>query len=80
MESWHSCVHRADADRPGAERCGRRAEADCGCVRMAATGGGCGRMAAIGEGCGEGGREAGEPGPPTPPAAGPQAEPARPRS
>jgi hypothetical protein len=57
MDSWHSCVRRADADRrPGAERRGRTAaEAGGGRVRMAATGGGRVRTAATGGGgCGEG--------------------------
>jgi hypothetical protein len=88
MDSWHSCVCRADADhRSGAERRGRTAEAGGGRVRMAATGGGRVRMTAtgggrvrMGEGCGEGGRGAGVPGPPTPPAAGPPAGPEHRRS
>jgi hypothetical protein len=83
MDSWHSCVRRADADhRSGAERRGRTAaEAGGGRVLMAATGGGRVRMAATGGGgCVEGGRGAGAPGPPTPPAAGPPAGPERPRS
>jgi hypothetical protein len=83
VDSWHSCVRRADADRhPAAERCGlRAAEADGGRGRTAGTGGGRVRTAATGGGgCVEGGRGAGAPGPPTPPAAGPPAGPERPRS